>query len=106
MLVYLDEDFKCHVGNDGTMRAFDVPDFDGKCKEYIEGHRYVPEGETWVRPDGEKFSSMLSPWKNSVELDRLQAEYEHELLEQLRAELADADAALNELGVEIDGQTT
>lgn len=102
MLVYLGTDYKCHVENNGTMREYDVPELDGKCKEYIEGMRYVPDGEFWTRSDGEVFSGMLSPWKDSRELERAQAEYEHNLLEKLRADLADADAALAILGVTVD----
>lgn len=101
MKIYIDSDYKCHVSNDGTMREFDVPFFDGKCQTFIEGYRYVPKDETWERADGEVFrGEMIAPWKNYAELERAQLEYE---LAQLKAELDDADAALNELGVNIDG---
>lgn len=102
MMVFIDSEYRCHVSNDGTMRGYEISGFDGKCPEFVEGHRFVPEGEIWTRSDGEKFTAMLSPWKDSVELDRAQAEYEHDLLEQLKAELADADAALAILGVTVD----
>lgn len=63
MKICIDSDFKCHVSNDGTMREIDVPFFDGKCKTFIEGYRYVPEGERWVKPNGEFFrGEMISPW--------------------------------------------
>lgn len=91
--VYIDNDNKCHVTNDGTMREFDVPFFDGKCDEFIEGYRYVPEGETWTRADGEVFrGEMIAPWKNYTKLYIAQLEYD----------LADADAALAILGVNVD----
>jgi hypothetical protein len=94
MKIYIDSDYKCHVSDDGTMRKFDVPFFNGKCAAFIEGYRYVPEGETWERTDGEVFrGEMIAPWKNYTELYIAQLEYD----------LADADAALNELGVNIDG---
>ena len=93
MKIYIDHDYKCHVSDDGTMREFDVPFFDGKCQTFIEGYRYVPDGETWERADGEVFKGeMIAPWKNYTELYIAQLEYE----------LADADAALNELGVTYD----
>ncbi len=77
MKVYIDHDYKCHVSKDGTMRAFDVPDFDGKCKEFIEGYRYVPAGEHWVKPNGEFFrGEMIAPWKDYNELYIAQLEYE------------------------------
>ena len=101
MKIYIDNDYKCHISNDGTMREFDVPDFDGKCAEFIEGMRLVPLGETWEREDGEVFGGeMISPWKDFDKLEKAQLEYE---LAQLKAELADADAALAELGVSING---
>lgn len=90
MKIYVDSDYKCHVSNDGTMREFDAPFFDGKCDAFIEGYRYVPAGETWEREDGVEFKGeMISPWRNYAELYIAQLEYD----------LADADAALNELGV-------
>ena len=93
MFIYVDKDYKCHASNDGTMREFDVSFFDGKCAEFVEGYRYVPPGETWVREDGEKFKGeMIAPRKNYTEL----------YIAQLEFELADADAALNELGVTFD----
>lgn len=94
MKIYIDNDYKCHVSSDGTMREFDVAFFDGKCDSFIEGYRYVPKDETWEREDGEVFKGeMVSPWKNYTELYIAQLEYE----------LADADAALNELGVNVNG---
>ena len=94
MKIYIDSDYKCHVSDDGTMREFDVPFFDGKCEAFVEGYRYVPEGEAWTRADGEEFrGEMIAPWKNYTELYIAQLEYE----------LADADQALNELGVNVNG---
>ena len=68
MTIYIDNDYKCHV--DGTgMRAIETDAFDGKCKEYIEGMRYVPSGETWTRDDGEVFTGlMIAPWVDSAAL--------------------------------------
>jgi hypothetical protein len=31
MTICIDFDYKCHVSDDGPMRGFDVPFFDGKC---------------------------------------------------------------------------
>ena len=94
MKIYIDNDYKCHVSDNGTMREFDVPFFDGKCDTFIEGYRYIPADETWTRADGVEFrGEMIAPWKNYAELYIAQLEYE----------LADADAALNELGVTVDG---
>lgn len=103
MNVFIDNDYKCHVEDDGTMRAFEVPFFDGKCKAFIEGYRYVPSGETWTRSDGVQFmGAMIAPWKDYNILAAYQEQYEEMLaeLEATKTELADADAALSELGVE------
>lgn len=78
MTIYIDNDYKCHVSNpDGTMRGFDVPFFDGKCQTFIEGFRYVPPGERWVKPNGVFFrGEMISPWKDYQLLAAAQAAYE------------------------------
>ena len=95
MKIYIDNEYKCHVSNDGNMREFDLPFFDGKCAEFIEGYRYVPAGETWTRADGEVFrGEMIAPWRDYAILAELQALYEEE-----QAKQADMQAALAILGV-------
>ena len=87
MTIYIDSDFKCHVSDDGTRRAFDVSFFDGKCDEFIEGYLYVPIGERWILPDGRFFSGeMIAPWRDYRELaeiqtaaDRVQAQADEEI---------------------------
>lgn len=89
MTIYINNDYKCHLTNDGTMRAFDVPFFDGKAPAWIEGMRYVPAGESWTRSDGHVFhGEMISPWRDLALLDEFQAQYE--------AQLAAAEAAYEE----------
>lgn len=79
--IYIDTDFKCHVTDDGTMTAVETDFFYGKCDAFIEGYRFVPEGETWTREDGAEFrGEMISPWKDYAELDNAQREYERQLL--------------------------
>ena len=103
MTIYIDADFKCHVSDDGTMTAVETDFFDGKCAAYIEGYRFVPAGETWTRPDGTVFAGeMVAPWKDWLELDSSQREYEREQYTAMEAELADARAALAILGVNGD----
>ena len=87
MTIYIDNDYKCHLSDDSTRRAFDVPFFDGKCTEFIEGYRYVPSGETWTRADGEVFTGeMIAPLRGYNELaaiqtavDRTQAQADEEI---------------------------
>ena len=79
--IYIDSEFKCHVTNDGTMTAVETDAFDGKCVAYIEGYRFVPDGETWTRSDGAVFhGEMIAPWQDYAELDNAQREYERQLL--------------------------
>lgn len=73
MKIYIDTDYKCHLSNDGTMRAIETDFFNGKCAEYIEGYRFVPHGETWVNEDGAVFhGDMVAPWKPYAELSAIQ----------------------------------
>lgn len=88
MTIYIDENYKCHSSDDGTMREIDEPFFDGKCPEFIEGYRYVPNGETWTRHDGKEFRGvMIAPLTDYNTLRTAQLEYE----------LADADTAIAEM---------
>lgn len=96
MKIYLDTDFKCHLENDGTMKEAESSFFDGKCKTFIEGYRYVPVGEAWIHADGIEFpGEMISPWREYALLEEFQRQYEEMLAEQ-----EDMKAALTLLGVE------
>lgn len=93
--IYIDSDFICHTADDGTMTAVETDFFDGKCDTFIEGYRFVPDGETWTRSDGVAFhGEMISPWKDYAELDNAQREYE-------KQKLSNCLEALQELGVEV-----
>ena len=83
MLIYLDNDFKCHLEDDGKRTAVETDVFDGKCRKFIEGYRFVPQGETWTRSDGEVFpGEMVSPWRDYSLLVEFQRQYEEMLAEQ------------------------
>ena len=87
MTIYIDNDYKCHLSDDGTRRAFDMPFFDGKCVEFVEGYRYVPSGETWTRADGQTFTGeMIAPCRDYSQIleiqtavDRTQAQADEEI---------------------------
>lgn len=101
MIVYIDDEYKCHVSNpDNTYRACGLEFADGKCDTFIEGYRYVPMGETWTRSDGAVFhGEMIAPWKPYSELDAAQREYEKQLLKELQENsipVADLEAAYQE----------
>lgn len=99
MKIYIDTNFKCHIDNpDGEYREIETSYFDGKCQTMIEGYRFVPEGESWVRTDGMVFQGeMVAPWKNYGELDCAQRAYEHQLLTQYETENTELKAQQNEL---------
>lgn len=89
--IYVDSEFKCHISNDGTMTAVETGFFDGKCDAFIEGYRFLPNGETWTRSDGVVFhGEMISPWKPYDELDSAQREYEKQLLAEYAEALANS----------------
>lgn len=79
--IYFDSEFKCHIANDGTMTAVEIGFFNDKCDAFIEGYRFIPADESWMRSDGEVFKGeMIAPWKDFAELDKAQREYEREKL--------------------------
>lgn len=90
MTIYIDSDFKCHSATADGLTAVETAFFDGKAPEFVEGYRYVPAGNVWVRSDGAEFpGEMVAPWKPWEELDAVQREYERE---QGMAALAELDA--------------
>ena len=80
--IYIDSDFKCHVSDDGTMSSVETAFFDGKCNSFIEGYRFVPSGETWIREDGVVFTGeMVAPFVDYRILEAYQKQYEETLAE-------------------------
>ena len=95
MIIYIDNDYKCHTSQGEGLTAVETDFFDGKCRQYIEGYRFVPSGESWTREDGQVFhSEMIAPWRPYEILAKFQAIYEEE-----QAKQADMAAALEILGV-------
>ncbi len=75
--IYLDSDYKCHVEPDTGRTATQTAFFDGKCNAYIEGYRFVPQGATWTRADGELFhGEMAAPIIDHELLRTVQRVYE------------------------------
>lgn len=94
-IIYLDSEFKCHIIDNGTMKAIETEVFNGKCDAYIEGYRFIPTGESWTRSDGVVFNGeMISPWKEYGDLDAIQREYERQLIFEY-------EEALKIVGVEL-----
>ena len=95
MTIYIDNNYKCHVADDGTLTAVETDAFDGKCTEYIEGYRFVPAGQTWTREDGVEFAGeMVAPWKSWSELDAAQRAYERQQIAQYETALTEIESAL------------
>ena len=93
MTIYIDNDYKCYVSAAEGRRAVETELFDGKCPEWIESYRFVPDGDTWTREDGEEFrGEMTAPWKDLGNAYAAQAAY-------VTAEVEDMRAALDLLGV-------
>lgn len=88
MIVYIDSNYKCHVSQGDGMTAVDTEFFDGKCRRFIEGYRFVPAGETWIREDGQAFAGgMIAPWRDYEILSELQ-EVAQEEQDKATAEIA------------------
>ena len=81
MIIYLDNEFRCHLINDGTMTEVETDFFNSKCDAFIEGYRFVPAGETWVRDDDVEFTGeMISPARDYAILAELQKQYDEILI--------------------------
>lgn len=99
MKIFLDNDFRCYTENGEGLREIDVSFFDGKCRAFIEGYRYVPDGETWTRWDGVEFTGeMIAPYQPYEHLAEAQKAYE-EAMAEAQAQLEDMRSALDILGV-------
>jgi hypothetical protein len=59
MIIYLDSDFRCYTDYADGRQTVETDFFDGKSREYIEGYRYVPDGQTWTRSDGTQFTGLM-----------------------------------------------
>lgn len=73
MKIYIDNDYKCHTSSGEGLTAVETDAFDGKCRQYIEGYRFVPAGQTWTREDGQVFTGeMIAPWQDYEILSEFQ----------------------------------
>ena len=95
MTIYIDSDYKCYASVADGRRAVETNFFDGKCPEWIESYRFVPEGETWVKENGEMFrGEMIAPWKDLGEAYAAQTAYVTAQNAQYEAALTEIEAAL------------
>lgn len=95
MTIYIDSDYKCYVSAAEGRIAVETDLFDGKCPEWIESYRFVPDGDTWTREDGEEFrGEMTAPWKDLSEAYAAQAAYVTAQNAQYEAALSEIEAVL------------
>lgn len=96
MIIYIDDQFKCHVTNpDDAYSEVETDFFDGKCAAYISGYRFVPAGAEWTREDGAVFrGEMITPWKPWPELDAAQRAFERQQIAAYEQALSEIEAAL------------
>lgn len=105
MKIYLDAQFLCHAAPEQGLRGVETAAFDGKCSAYIEGYRYIPEGERRQAKDGTVYTGeMIAPWKRWEELDAAQWEYEREQAEALKAQNAELVEAMAEMVEDVYNQ--
>ena len=65
MTIYIDNDYKCHTSPAEGLTAVETDFFDGKCRQFIEGYRFVPFEQSWTRSDGQVFhGEMVAPWRD------------------------------------------
>ena len=95
MTIYIDSDYKCYVSDAEGRRAVETDFFDGKCPEWVESYRFVPDGYTWTREDGEIFKGeMVTPRKDLSEAYTAQTAYLERQNAQYEAALSEIEAAL------------
>lgn len=63
LTVYIDNEYKCHVSDSGTLTPIETDFFEGKCPAFVEGYRFVP-------------GKMITPWRPYRELAAAQRQYE------------------------------
>ena len=97
MTIYLDKDFKCHISPGEGLTAMETDAFNGKCRQYIEGYRFVPADCAWVREDGVEFEGeMIAPFRDYSILEELQAVYDkqQQTINEYEAALSEIEQAL------------
>ena len=88
MKIYIDDDYKCYAEAADGLREVETDFFEDKCPELIEAYRFIPLGEEWTREDGVVFrGEMISPWEDLTEALAAQAEYERQLIADMRQAL-------------------
>lgn len=76
MKIYIDNEYKCHVTNDGTMREIETDCFNGRCEEFIEGYKYDDRNGIAVYP-WKPYAGLVAI---QTAVDRTQAEADEQIM--------------------------
>lgn len=68
--IYLDNNYMCHLENDGTMQEVQTDIFDGTANAAIPFYRYIPAGTEWVDAKGRFFHGLFIQATDSNAIDR------------------------------------
>ena len=93
-IIYLDSEYMCHTNNDGTMRSVETDVLDNYCDNALELVRFVPQDETWERPDGRIIHGIFVQETDGSKVFAYQRQYEED-----QAQMKDMAQALAILGV-------
>lgn len=97
MTIYIDNNYKCHTSPGDGFTSVETDFFNGKCKQFIEGYRFVPADCTWVREDGVEFTGeMIAPFRDYSILEEFQSVYDEQqqTINEYEAALSDIEQAL------------
>ena len=97
MTIYLDSDYCCHLEDGDDRQAIETDAFDGMGSVFIECYRLIPEGESWVNPDGVAIHGFaLFPAIHSSRFELAQKQYEEDEVNHLEELGALIDEIYNE----------
>lgn len=97
MLIYVDENFHCHSEAAEGRTEVECGFFDGR-EVLIPLYRFVPDGETWTREDGQVFVGEMAAPIDAETCGEVAANMWSEK-NALEIQNADMQAALDLLGV-------
>ena len=95
MTIYIDADYRAYTEPEDGRAAVETSVFDSMPAPVIECHRYIPEGKTWISPEGlEIHGEFIQMCVSAPELDAAQRAYERQQLAAYEAALSEIEAAL------------
>lgn len=84
MKIYLDINYRCHVNSIFNSCEIETDFFNGRCKTFIEGYRFIPTGKTWIDKNGFVFNGeMVVPAEDYSRLQKAQLQYEFDEVKRL-----------------------